>query len=170
LVIFRYYSEFILKMKQIIYVENNNAFLKNFDEAAGVESNKELWQRFLDRLSETMVEINKSIADPIEEKNLVTPLILLDCLRLIILNGKGELAKDMQKIKDENFEPEFKIPGSPGNLFVDIRPEHFFFRGFNKDGAPLLSIIDMYHLGSGELEYKKEIHGDNDGPMLKMGP
>jgi hypothetical protein len=102
-------------------------------------------------------------------KQRVRARIANDFQTLKAYKGYHALFRDLEGVRDNGFYPEKEIPYSQGSSRVDVRLEHILFRGFNEEGAPQFSIIDMYHLGSSELEYKKRIHGDTT-PKLSLHP
>ena len=105
----------------------------------------------------------------ITSKQRVRARIADDFQTLKAYRGYQALFRDLERIGEDDFDPEKEVSGSRGGVIVDVRPEHILFRGFNLEGVPQFSIIDMYHLGSSELEYKKRLYGVTT-PKLSLGP
>ena len=117
------------------------------------------WKSKLEQLPQEREKLRQESSDLKSAKRKVRGCILSDYSKLFALRGYSALFCDLEKMHRDDFEPE-KVILSHGYFRVDVRLEHLLFRGFGEGGVPQFSIIDMYHLGSSELEYKERLHGD----------
>lgn len=96
-------------------------------------------------------------------KKQTTSELFTDYKSLLIATGYAALARDLYGIN-----PDIKEIPAEGAVKWDIKKDHILFRGINNKGAPQFSIIDQYHLGTGELEWKYRVYGD-PRPKLRLG-
>ncbi|MEW5897322.1 MAG: hypothetical protein AB1668_06515 [Nanoarchaeota archaeon] len=128
------------------------------------------WKKRLEELPKEREKSRREFSDLRTAKKKVRDSILSDYGTLVALRGYHALFRDLEKIRNDGFVPENGI-FSYGRTLVDVRLEHILFRGINGSGIPRFSIIDMYHLGSGEFGYKARITGyDSTLPKLSLRP